>query len=126
MPEPSCADEVQLDEAVGVGPAVGLSSRGATDGKAGPGMIGRRLAIVQQVVGGQGDQPDGGRIARVTIIFGQPEQQTHRALADVAVVPIADSLGLTTIVPSGLMPQWPLKTKCGAGITAGSKCRPTG
>ena len=64
-------------------------------------MIDGGLAIVQQVVCGQGDQADGGRIARVAIVLDEPEQQAHRALAHVAVVPVAE-LGVDENGPIGL------------------------
>ena len=80
--------EVQLDEAVRVGLPEGLAFHRCADDEVGPGVIGRRLAVVQQVVGGQGHDADGRRVARVAIILGHSAQRAHRPLADVGVHPI--------------------------------------
>ena len=48
-------------------------------------MVGRRLAVVQKVVGRQGDNADGSRVACITIVIGHSQQQAHGSLAKIAV-----------------------------------------
>ena len=100
--------DVDLNETVRIGLLVGLSLRRATDEEPRPRMIGRRQAVVQHVVGGHGDDSDGGRIARVAIIVDLAQQQAECRWP---TSPLSQSfkLGSMVIVPSGLMFQTPLK-----------------
>ncbi len=95
--------EVQLNEAVRVGPAIRLPFVWGARDEAGPGVIGRGLAVIQEIVGGQGDDADGRRIARVAIIVGKAQQGAYRPLAEIGVHPIVElgvdvdgSVGLDT------------------------------
>ena len=99
---PHVGADIELNHTVGVAFPIRLALDGDADKEAGPRVVRRCLAIIQQEVAHVGQVCYGGRVATVPVIIHQAHQHAGRTLADVPVVPIAGSLGHNHAVGSNL------------------------
>ena len=88
--QPHLGHDVQLNHTRRIALAVRFAHGRHADEKPGPGVIGRRQAVVQQGVGLPGEVGDRRRIAAVAIVIHQARKDVGRPLAQVAVVPVLD------------------------------------
>ena len=99
---PHVSADIELDHSVRVAFPIRLAFDRHADEEAGPRVVRRRLAIIQEEVAHVGQVRYGGRVAGVAVVIHQAHQHAGRTLADVPVVPIAGSLRQDHAVGSNL------------------------
>ena len=99
---PHVGADIELDHSVRVAFPIRLAFDGHTDEEAGPRVVRRCLATIQQEVAHVGQVRYGGWVAAVAVVVHQSHQHAGRTLANVPVVPIAGSLGQDHAVGSNL------------------------